>query len=120
MTETVRVADTQLWHTNFGILWSPFYGKTSFHESAINYFDMYLFGGAGMVVTKTPQFANQPLSEVQSVIKPEGVLGAGISFYVFDGGIIRADYRQFIFQKVEGVGGVANPSEVSLGFGWLF
>jgi len=122
--ETVRVADTQVWHTNFGILWSPLYGKTSFYESAINYFDVYLFGGAGMVVTKTPEFANQPLSDIDPQIKPEGVLGAGVSFFVFDGGVIRADFRQFLFQKVPpengGPGGVANPSEVSLGFGWFF
>ena len=118
--ETVRVADTQMWHTNFGLVWSPFYGKTSFYENAINYFDMYLFGGAGIVVTKTPQFANQDLSEVDATIKEEGVIGAGISFYMFNHGILRADFRQFIFRKVKGVGGVANPSEVSVGFGYFF
>ncbi len=119
-SESVRVADTQFWHANFGLTWSPFYGKTSFYENSIGYFDMFLFGGMGMVVTKTPEVPNQPLSEVPYNIKPEGVLGAGISFFLLDNAMIRADFRQFIFQKAGDVGGVANPSEVSLGFGWFF
>jgi outer membrane beta-barrel protein len=119
-SESVRVADTQFWHANFGLTWSPFYGKTSFYENSIGYFDMFLFGGMGMVVTKTPEVPNQPLSEVPYNIKPEGVLGAGVSFFLLDNAMIRADFRQFIFQKAGDVGGVANPSEVSLGFGWFF
>ncbi len=119
-SESVRVADTQLWHANFGLLWSPFYGKTSFYENSIGYFDMFLFGGMGMVVTKTPEVANEPLSEIDPNIKPEGVLGAGLSYFLLDNAMIRLDYRQFIFQKAGDVGGVANPSEVSVGFGWLF
>ena len=119
-SKAVRVADSQVWHTNFGLLWSPFYGKTSFYENKIGYFDMYLFGGAGLVVTKTPDVANQPEDEVPSYVKPEGVLGAGLAFYAINNATVRLDYRQFIFQKVSGVGGVANPSEVSLGFGWFF
>ena len=113
----ITIADTQVWHTNFGLVWSPFYGKTAFYDTAIGYFDLYLFGGAGMVVTETPD--DQTL-ELKTSIKPEGVLGAGISFYMKNHLTFRADYRQFIFQKVSGVGGVANPSEVSLGVGYFF
>lgn len=112
----VTIADTQLNHTNFGIIWSPFYGKTAFNDSSIGYFDLYIMGGAGMVVTQTPNEQR----ELQTNIKPEGVLGAGVAFYFADHIVARADFRQFIFQKVASVGGIANPSEVSLGVGWFF
>lgn len=116
--EGVRVADSQRSHTNFGIVWSPFYGKTALYDNAIGYFDMYVFGGMGMMVAKTAEQLNQPKEEIPTVIKPEGVLGGGIAFYLLENAAIRADFRQFAFQKE--TGGVSNPSEVSVGFGWFF
>ncbi|MEZ4461254.1 MAG: outer membrane beta-barrel domain-containing protein [bacterium] len=115
--QQVLVGDTQLSHTNFGIIWSPFYGKTAFYDSALNYFDLYLFAGAGLVITETqPDFNALPEKE----FKPEGALGAGLAYYLGTSAAIRLDFRQFVFQKVAGVGGVATPSEVSAGFGWFF
>ncbi|MFB6264474.1 MAG: outer membrane beta-barrel domain-containing protein [Bradymonadaceae bacterium] len=116
----VRVGDSQRGHANFGITWSPFYGKMALYDDAIGYFDAYLFGGAGLVITKTPENLNQPKSKIPTTVKPEGVLGAGLAFYTLGHAAIRVDFRQFAFQKVKGVGGVANPSEISLGFGWFF
>lgn len=109
------LGDTQVFHSNFGVMWSPFYGKTSFYQSALNYFDIYIFGGAGIVVTETQTDFNAPTS---TAFKPEGVLGAGLTFYLGNHVSVRADFRQFIFQKV--TGGVANPSEASAGVGWFF
>jgi len=115
--QSILVGDTQISHTNFGIVWSPFYGKTAFYNSILNYFDVYLFAGAGLVITETVPDFN---AEAESEFKPEGALGAGIAFYLGEHAAIRIDYRQFIFAKVEGVGGVATPSEVSAGFSWFF
>lgn len=115
--QQILVGDTQISHTNFGILWSPFYGKTAFYNSILNYFDVYLFAGAGVVVTETVPDFN---AEAEKEVKPEGALGAGVAFYLGESAALRLDYRQFVFQKVEGVGGVATPSEASLGFGWFF
>ncbi len=114
--QQILVGDTQISHTNFGVVWSPFYGKTAFYNSALNYFDFYLFAGAGLVITETvPDFNAEPESD----FKPEGALGAGLAFYLGEHATLRLDFRQFVFQKVEGIGGVANPSEVSIGFGWF-
>ncbi len=113
--QQILIGDTQVFHTNFGVLWSPFYGKTAFYNSALDYFDLYVFGGAGLVVTKTPSDFN---AKATSNTNPEGVLGAGAAFYLGKHATVRADFRQFVFQKV--TGGVANPSEVSLGLGWFF
>lgn len=117
---SIKVADSQVWHTNFGIMWSPSYGKAAFYDDAIGYFDAYLFGGAGMVVTKTPKFPNQKEADEPQNIKPEGVLGFGLAWYMTDHLAVRADFRQFLFRKNPDVGGVANPSEISLGAGWFF
>ncbi|WP_249756119.1 outer membrane beta-barrel domain-containing protein [Microvenator marinus] len=115
--QRILVGDTQISHTNFGILWSPFYGKTAFYNTILNYFDLYLFAGAGLVITETvPDFNAEPEQE----FKPEGALGAGMAFYLGDHATLRIDFRQFIFAKVAGVGGVATPSEASLGLGWFF
>lgn len=116
--EQILIGDTQVMHTNFGVTWSPFYGKTAFYNSVLNYFDMYLFGGAGLVITETQTDFN---ADTSASYKPEGVLGAGLAFYFGQNASVRVDYRQFVFQKeADNGGGVANPSEVSLGFGWFF
>lgn len=115
--QQVLIGDTQVSHTNFGIVWSPFYGKTSFYDNVLTYFDIFLFAGAGVVLTETtPTFNAPPEQEV----KPEGALGGGMAFFFGQHFALRADFRQFVFQKVEGVGGVANPSEVSLGVSLFF
>lgn len=111
----VLIGDTQVSHTNFGLVWSPFYGKTAFYNSGILHFDLFLFAGAGMVIAETtPNFNADPEQE----IKPEGALGAGLAVFFGDHFAGRVDYRQFVFQKV--VGGVANPSEISLGVSFFF
>lgn len=115
--QQVLVGDTQLSHTNFGVVWSPFYGKTAFYQSALNYFDVYLFAGVGLVITETqPDFNADPERE----FKPEGALGAGMAYYLGEHAALRLDFRQFVFAKVDPPGGVATPSEVSAGFGWFF
>ncbi|GEM_PF-1689677 len=100
---------------NFGVVWSPFYGKTAFYNSVISYFDFYLFAGAGLAITQTQRDFNAPKD---ADIKPEGALGAGMAFYLGQHLVTRLDFRQFVFAKVNG--GVANPSEISLGLGYFF
>lgn len=115
--QAILIGDTQRSHTNFGVLWSPFYGKFSFYDRSLYYFDIYLFGGAGLAITQTQgDFGAEP----STTAKPEGTLGAGMAIYLGEHAGVRLDYRQFVFQKVAGIGGVANPSEVSLGFSWFF
>lgn len=108
------LGDRQISHINFGVTWSPIFGKTAFRNKSLNYFDMYLLGGAGVVIKKTQQDFNTPESVGGSV---EGVLGAGMMYYFNENIGLRADFRQFIFAKASK--GVANPSEISLGFMYM-
>lgn len=111
------IGDSQVSHTTFGIKWSPVYGKFTFSDWGLFYFDMFAFGGAGAVVVQSQtDYGDDP----STTVKPEGVLGAGVAVYLGQHAGLRVDYRQFIFQKHADVGGVANPSEVSIGFTWFF
>ncbi len=111
------IGDTQRSHTTFGVTWSPIYGKFAYTDSGLFYFDIFFVGGAGVVVTQTESDFNAPLD---TTAKPEGVVGGGMAVYMGQHAGIRLDFRQFIFQKVEGIGGAATPSEVSLGVSWFF
>lgn len=110
----VLLGDTQLAHFNFGVTWSPVFGKTSFLNGAINYFDIYLFAGFGLLVKQTESTFN---ADPSTGVTPEGALGAGMMFFLSNDWAMRLDYRQFVFQKI--TGGVANPSEVSLGLSYF-
>lgn len=115
--DNIRVGDSQVSHTNFGLVWSPFYGKSAFYDEDIGYFDLFLMGGVGLAITETVPEIN---AEPERSPKVEGVLGAGLAWYFPDNAAVRVDYRQFVFQKVNPPGGVANPSEISLGVSWFF
>ncbi len=115
--QDILIGDSQVLHTNFGLVWSPFYGKMAFYDKGPVYFDVFLVAGVGMVATQTQRDFNEPF---ETAFKPEGVLGAGAALYFGEHLGLRADFRQFVFEKVAGVGGVANPSEISLGVTWFF
>ena len=107
--QQVLIGDTQVSHTNFGIVWSPFYGKAAFYNTALSYFDIFLFAGVGLVITETtPEFNAEPEQE----FKPEGALGAGMSFFMGNHFALRADFRQFVFQKVAGIGGYGHRADI--------
>lgn len=108
------IGDTQRIHSSLSVLWSPFYGKTSFYNSALNYFDIYVAAGAGVVVTETQPDFNTPTTSDTNV---KGVLGAGLAYYFGQHVALRLDYRQFLYNTQ--TGGLTKASEVSLG-GSLF
>lgn len=107
----VLLGDKQVAHMNFGVVWSPIFGKAAFQNKSLNYFDFYVFGGFGLVVKQTQSSFGAAAS---TGVEPEGVVGLGLSLYLNEKMAMRADYRQFIFRKI--TGGVANPSEASIGF----
>lgn len=112
--QDILIGDTQRIHSSLTVLWSPFYGKTSFYNSALNYFDLYVAAGAGVVVTQTqPDFNADPTSDTNV----KGALGAGLAYYFGQRVALRFDFRQFLYNTE--AGGLTKASEVSLG-GSLF
>ncbi|MEM1350634.1 MAG: outer membrane beta-barrel domain-containing protein, partial [Myxococcota bacterium] len=107
----VLLGDRQISHFNFGLTWSPFFGKTSFLNQGVSYFDAFVFAGVGAVVKESQVDFGTPAN---TGISPEGVLGLGLMYLLSQDISVRVDFRQYIFQSVRG--GTATPSEVSLGF----
>lgn len=116
-SNSVLLGDIQVSHSTAGVQWSPVYGKFAFENTGLFYFDMYVLGGAGIVVVQTESDVNV---EAGTTAKPEGVIGAGMAVFMGEHLGLRLDFRQFVFQKLEEIGGAANPSEVSLGVTWFF
>lgn len=110
----ILLGDVQLSHITFGVNYSLMFGKMAWLDDEIDYFDVYVFGGAGVVIKETKgDFGEDPT--VSGAV--EGALGLGIQYFFNNDFALRLDYRQFIFQKA--TGGVANPSEFSLGLSYF-
>ena len=107
----VDLLDIQQWRAGATFVWSPFYGKLALLNAKLSHFDINLQGGFGVLQAESPP--QNGIGDPATEFKPEGILGAGFRFFVTDNVTLRVDYRQFIFQKVNG--GVATPSELTLG-----
>jgi outer membrane beta-barrel protein len=111
----VDLLDIQQWRADAAVVWSPFYGKLALLQRKLSHFDINLAAGFGVVQTDSP---NEERTATESQFKPEGIVGAGFRAFLTESFTLRLDFRQFIFQKVGG--GVATPSEISLGVSFFF
>lgn len=109
--------DEQLYRANAAVLWSPLYGKFSFLGNKLAHFDWYLGTGVGVVGVRNPVSGFEGVRTSDS-IAPEVTVLTGWNLHLHDRWALRLDYRQGIFQK-DG-GGVAYPSEISLGGSFFF
>jgi outer membrane beta-barrel protein len=107
----VDLLDIQLWRAGGTVVWSPFYGKLALLQRKLSHFDINLQGGFGVLQAESPP--PNGIGEPEKEIKPEGIVGAGFRFFLTDNITLRMDFRQYIFKKVNG--GVATPSELTLG-----
>lgn len=116
---SVFLRDVQKWRANFAVLWSPIYGKFSFLGTKLAHFDWFFGAGVGVLGAENPQTGNVTNFNVFTTsVKPEVVLATGWNLHLHQRWALRLDYRQFIFQKESG--GVAMPSEISLGGSFFF
>lgn len=113
---SVFLRDVQKWRANFTVLWSPIYGKFSFLGTKLAHFDWFFGAGVGVLGAENPDADN--LNEFSVGVKPEVALATGWNLHLHQRWALRLDYRQFIFQKEDG--GVALPSELSLGASFFF
>ena len=112
----VFVRDVQRWRANVAVLWSPIYGKFSFLGTKLAHFDWYFGAGVGVLGAENP--ADGDLTVTSTSIKPEVAIITGWNLHLHQRWALRLDYRQFVFQKE--AGGVAFPSELSLGGSFFF
>lgn len=115
----VFLRDEQLWRGDFLVRWSPIYGKFSFAGTKLAHFDWHLGGGFGVVGVRNPVTgAVNDFTQTQNEIKPEVVIATGWILHLNQRWALRWDFHQYIFQKDSG--GVALPSEFSIGGSFFF
>lgn len=112
----VFLRDEQLWRGDFLVRWSPIYGKFSFAGTKIAHFDWHFGAGFGVLGVRNP--LEQNLAVTQNEIKPEAVIATGWILHLNQRWALRWDFHQYIFQKASG--GVALPSEFSIGGSFFF
>lgn len=116
VTPANDLRDIQQWRANAVILWSPFYGKLALLQRKLSHFDLYLAAGGGVVATTAP---NADRDGSTDEVKPEGIFGLGMRFFLTPSLSVRADYRQGIFEGTGDEGGVQVPAQLTLGVSWL-
>ena len=108
--DNIKLLDQQVVRSDMLAMWSPIFGKVAVMNNGLVHFDFNVVGGVGYLLTESENA--QLETEFNHTI--EAVLGGGFKFYFGGRFAVRADFRQYIYQKKNG--GTANPSEISLGF----
>jgi outer membrane beta-barrel protein len=115
---SAQVRDRQRARLGAGILWSPLYGKLAWMNSSVVYLDVFATAGAGAVYTDADDIGRD------ASLRPEVYLGLGIRVFLSRALSLRLEYRQLAYQRVDDPsgegGGIATPSELSIGLGVLF
>ncbi|MCB9521230.1 MAG: outer membrane beta-barrel domain-containing protein [Myxococcales bacterium] len=106
---TVFLQDQQQWRANLALVWSPMYGKFSFLGTKLAHFDWFFGAGAGVLGVEHENGEGG----TESQIKPEVVILTGWNLHLSQRFALRLDYHQGIYQAE--IGGVAYPSELSIG-----
>lgn len=108
--------DRQLYRAGANVLWTPLYGKFSFLGTKLAHFDWYIGAGVNVVGTENP--AEGDTTSTFTSIAPEASIITGWNLHLHERWALRLDYRQGILPR-DG-GGVAYPSEISLGASVFF
>ena len=85
--------DRFIWRANAVATWHPLYGKLALLQRKLAHLDFNLVGGIGVSGVERPQ-PNRAAADV--TVNPELVLGAGVSFYLYEGLTLRAEGRGYL------------------------
>jgi outer membrane beta-barrel protein len=90
--------DRFIWRANAVATWHPLYGKLALLQRKLTHLDFNLVGGVGVSGVERPQ-PNRAGADVTVI--PELVLGAGVSFYLYEGLTLRAEGRGYLGPNAE-------------------
>jgi hypothetical protein len=83
----------------------------------VTYVEVFFDVGLGAVLTEM-----DGISTTEG-IRPEGYVGGGVRVFLSPVASLRFEYRQHLYPRADGregeEGGIATPSELSLGLGFL-
>jgi outer membrane beta-barrel protein len=113
-----QVRDRQRARVDAAFVWSPIYGKFAWMNRSVVYVDVSLIAGAGAVYTVADYLSGA------AGVRPEALVGAAVRVFINRTTSLRFEYRQLAYPRADGpmgeAGGLAFPSELSIGVGFLF
>lgn len=115
----LTVSDAQLdalsyarfgWTGDVGIIFVPLFGKFSVMNSFFTHYDFHLFGGMALMndqsVAALDSMEGDP---VLSGVRPGGMLGAGLRFFLGDMVSVNFQMRNYVATRAEISTGTASP-----------
>lgn len=115
---SAQVRDRQRARGSAGLLWSPIYGKFAWMNAHVTYVEAFFAAGLGAVLTTMAGL------DGTDGIRPEAYVGTGLRLFLSPRASARLEVRQHVYPRADGPeaedGGIATPSELSLGLGFLF
>lgn len=115
---SAQVRDRQRARLDVGVVWSPIYGKFAWMNRKVLHVDVFFSAALGAVYT-TAEYLDGAEG-----IRPEAMLGLGTRVFLSRGLSLRLEVRQLGYLRADDpsgeAGGLATPTEISLGLGLLF
>ena len=111
-----RLEDTSYsrigWASDVSIIYVPLFGKFSLMNSVITHYDLHLFGGMSIVnevaLSALGDEGNEP-DPVLGGIRPGGMFGAGMRFFMNDSLALNFQVRNNLFPRAQLSQGSAEP-----------
>ncbi len=94
------------WVTDFGLVYVPAFGKFSLLNSVTTHYDFHLFGGLGVlseVAEPASGNADDGIDEEMGGIRPGGMFGAGMRFFLSDMVSANFQIRNYVMARSQEV-----------------
>ena len=114
------ILETVQMYYGISVLWAPIYGKISLLGVKLTHFDAYFGGGFGIFHTNEKPEQGSQGNLGNDVVKPSANTVLGFRWFLTEKVNLRTEYRQHFFQKIDRLGGVSRPVELSIGVGLTF
>ena len=114
------ILETVQLYYGINVLWAPIYGKISLLGVKLTHFDTYIGGGFGIFHTNEKPEQGSEGNLGNDVVKPSANTVVGFRWFLTEAVNLRTEYRQHFFQKIDRLGGVSRPVEISIGVGLTF
>lgn len=98
------------WAADIGMSYVPLFGKFSVMNKVITHYDVHVTGGVAFISESAVSASGDgSVDAIQDGVKPGGMVGVGMRFFLTDMFSLNADVRSYIYQRAEVSRGGANP-----------
>jgi outer membrane beta-barrel protein len=109
---SAQLRDRQRARVEGAVVLTPIYGKFAWMNRSVVHADLSFLAGLGAVYTTGDDI------DAAEAVRPEIMAGASLRIFLSRGASLRFEYRQGAYLRADD-GGVATPSELTIGLGIL-